>query len=211
LEVDNSEIEFYNTMGKLVFSKRLTTSCKFSLPHGTLQVGIYIVKLIRVRRLLPPPGSLLPNDMAESKVLAILNQISVYGIMAREESLLKEEPMPYITLENQLPGIIGLLEYRPETGNALSELTQVLLRGPSALTVAERELIATLVSWKNNCTFCATSHTAAADAFLGEHETSEKVKSDFLSSPVSDKMKALLTVATQVCENGKSVTPQPLH
>src|SRR6187399_2259354 len=100
--------------------------------------------------------------------------------------------MPYIPLENHLPGVTGLLEYSRETGDALRQLTQVLLRGPSSLSEAERELIAALVSHKNNCFFCATSHTAAADAFLGEHETSKKVKQDFRSAPVGKKVKALL-------------------
>jgi len=119
--------------------------------------------------------------------------------------------MPYIHLDEHLPGVIGLLEYNPETGKALRELTQLLLRGPSTLSEAERELIATLVSYKNNCTYCATSHTAAADAFLGEHTTSEKVKLDLYSAPVSGKMKALLTIASQVQESGKSVTPKTIE
>ncbi|HKR04956.1 MAG TPA: peroxidase-related enzyme [Bacteroidia bacterium] len=113
--------------------------------------------------------------------------------------------MPHIPLEEHLPGITGLLEYSRETGNVLRGLTQLLLRGPSTLSEAERELIAAIVSHKNNCNYCATSHTAAADAFLGEHETSEKVKQDIQSAPVSQKMKALLTVASQVQESGKSV------
>jgi uncharacterized peroxidase-related enzyme len=119
--------------------------------------------------------------------------------------------MPYIPLEKHLPGITGLLEYSPETGNVLRGLTQLLLRGPSTLSEAERELIAAIVSHKNNCSYCATSHTAAADAFLGEHETSEKVKQDIQSAPVSEKMKALLTIASQVQESGKSVKPETIE
>jgi len=114
--------------------------------------------------------------------------------------------MPHIPLQNHLPGITGLLEYSPETGDALRQLTHLLLRGPSSLSEAERELIATLVSHKNKCDFCATSHTAAADAFLGEPETSERVKRDFLSAPVGEKLKALLAIASRVCESGKNVT-----
>ena len=116
--------------------------------------------------------------------------------------------MPYISLEEHLPGVTGLIEYNSETGNALRGLTQLLLRGPSSLTEAERELIATLVSFKNKCVYCTTSHTAAADAFLGEHTTSELVKKDPQSAPVSDKMKALLAIAGQVQEGGKQVTQE---
>jgi len=114
--------------------------------------------------------------------------------------------MPYIPLEDHLPGITGLLEYRKDTAQPIRELTQFLLRGPSSLTEGERELIATVVSHRNDCKFCTTAHTAAADVLLGEEETSAGVKKDILTAPVSDKMKALLTIAAQVQESGKAVT-----
>src|SRR5882757_4372479 len=99
--------------------------------------------------------------------------------------------MPYIPLEDHLPGITGLLEYRKDTAQPIRELTQFLLRGENTLTEGERELIATVVSNGNQCRFCTTAHTAAADILLGESETSEKVKQDITQAPVTDKMKAL--------------------
>ena len=39
--------------------------------------------------------------------------------------------MPYISLEEHLPGVTGLLEYRKDAAQSLRELTQLLLRGPS--------------------------------------------------------------------------------
>ena len=114
--------------------------------------------------------------------------------------------MPYIPLEEHLPGITGLLEYSKETAAPIRELTQILLRGPSTLTEGERELIATVVSHRNECRFCTTAHTAAADILLGEDETAAKVKQDITTAPVSDKMKALLTIAAQVQQSGKAVT-----
>lgn len=119
--------------------------------------------------------------------------------------------MPYIPLEDHLPGITGLLEYSKETAAPIRELTQVLLRGPSTLTGGERELIATVVSHRNQCKFCATAHTAAADVLLGEHETSAKVKEDISTAPVSDKMKALLIIASQVQQSGKAVTTESIQ
>lgn len=118
--------------------------------------------------------------------------------------------MPYIPLEKHLPGITGLLEYSPITGAPIRELTQVLLRGPSTLTEGERELIATIVSYTNQCTFCMTAHTAAADILLGDPEIAEKIKQDISSAPVSEKMKALLTIASMVAESGKSVTQEAI-
>jgi uncharacterized peroxidase-related enzyme len=114
--------------------------------------------------------------------------------------------MPHIPLEEHLPGITGLLEYRKDTAAPIRELTQILLRGPSTLTEGERELIATIVSYKNECAFCCTAHTAAADVLLGEENTAAQIKNDINTAPVSEKMKALLTIAAQVQESGKNVT-----
>ena len=71
-----------------------------------------------------------------------------------------------ITVELQ-PGITGLLNYRLDTALPIRNLTQLLLRGESTLTTAERELIASVVSYGNECKFCTTAHTATADLLLG--------------------------------------------
>ena len=118
--------------------------------------------------------------------------------------------MPYIPLEEHLPGITGLLEYDKIAAAPIRELTQILLRGESTLTEGERELIATVVSNGNQCKFCTAAHTAAADVLLGENETSQQVKENINAAPVSNKMKALLTIATMVTENGKAVTKEAI-
>src|ERR1700761_2595848 len=116
--------------------------------------------------------------------------------------------MPHIELESHLPGITGLLEYRKDTGQPIRDLTQILMRGSSTLSEGERELIATIVSHGNQCRFCTTAHTAAADLLLGEKETTQRMKRDIESAPVNEKIKALLTLATAVGRNGKEVTPE---
>jgi uncharacterized peroxidase-related enzyme len=118
--------------------------------------------------------------------------------------------MSYIPLEKHLPGITGLLEYSQHTGAPIRELTQVLLRGSSTLTEAERELIATVVSSRNECRFCTAAHTAATDVLLEESTTSEAVKKDIDTAPVSPKMKALLHIAASVQKGGKHVTPEQI-
>lgn len=119
--------------------------------------------------------------------------------------------MPYIPVEEHLPGITGLLEYRKDSAQPIRELTQLLLRGPSTLTEGERELIATIVSHNNECKFCTTAHAAAADMLLGERDTSQKIRNDIETSGVSEKMKALLTIARQVQQSGKNVTSESVQ
>jgi uncharacterized peroxidase-related enzyme len=117
--------------------------------------------------------------------------------------------MPYVTLNSAEPGIRGLLRYRPETGRPLSELAEVLLRGPSTLTRGERELIAAYTSALNECRYCSASHSACAAAQLpGGMTLVEQVRSDVRNAPVSAKLKTLLAIAAAVQQGGLSVTAE---
>jgi uncharacterized peroxidase-related enzyme len=115
--------------------------------------------------------------------------------------------MPHITLNSSEPGIRGLLRYRPETAGPLSDLAEVLLRGPSTLTPGERELIAAYVSELNSCEYCSRSHGACAAALLQDGtEVVEQVRADASTAPVSAKLKALLAIASAVQQSGRNVT-----
>lgn len=115
--------------------------------------------------------------------------------------------MAHIKLNNEmLPGIVGLLDYRRETAKPLCELAEVLLRGESGLSSGEREVIASYVSYKNDCHFCHTSHGAAAAAHLGKgSDFIDDIKSGVIQNPISDKMRALLVIAEKVQKGGKNV------
>jgi uncharacterized peroxidase-related enzyme len=114
--------------------------------------------------------------------------------------------MSHIDLPD-LPGIRGPMAFRPDTAKPLNELVDVLLRGPHSLTAGERELIATYVSTQNDCEYCQTIHGAIAAPHLnGDEDLVVRVKSDFASAAVSDKLKALLVIAGKTVEGGKHVT-----
>ena len=115
--------------------------------------------------------------------------------------------MPYIALDSAEPGIRGLLKYRPETGRPLSELAEVLLRGPSTLTRGERELIAAYVSALNDCRYCSASHSACAAAQLpGGVALVQQVRADASTAPVTAKLKTLLVIAAAVQQSGLDVS-----
>lgn len=115
--------------------------------------------------------------------------------------------MAHINVPEGVPGIRSLVMFRPETGKPLYELAQVLLRGESTLTSAERELIAAYVSYRNNCTFCYSSHAAAARClYEGDAGIVDEVLKDMQQAPVSDKLKALLNIAGKVQILGTEVT-----
>jgi uncharacterized peroxidase-related enzyme len=115
-------------------------------------------------------------------------------------------------LGREFPGIVGPMTFRPETAAPINELANILLRGESTLTRGERELIATHVSWKNDCFFCQTIHGAVAAAQLGQNEKLvETVKTDWPSANISPKLKTLLNIAGKVQLSGKQVTVEDVE
>lgn len=115
--------------------------------------------------------------------------------------------MAHINVPEGVPGIRSLVMFRPETGKHLYELAQVLLRDPSPLAPAERELIAAHVSARNNCMFCMSSHAAAArELFEDKKEVVDCVIHGRDTDQLSDKMKALLNIAGKVQQSGRLVT-----
>jgi uncharacterized peroxidase-related enzyme len=117
--------------------------------------------------------------------------------------------MPHIDLTSAAPGIVALFEFRQETAKPLRDLAEALLRGPSPLSSAERELIAARVSWLNDCMFCFKSHAAAAAALLGAGlELLDDVPRGLERTPISPKLRALLRVAEKVREQGRAVSEE---
>jgi uncharacterized peroxidase-related enzyme len=124
----------------------------------------------------------------------------------------KNDFMAHIDLRNDEPGIRGLMVYSPETARPLNQLAEILLRSEdNSLSKGERELIGAYVSYLNNCFFCQNVHGAMASHYMQcDIKEIEKIKSDFNSSELSDKMKSLLHVAASVQKGGKFVTEQQI-
>ncbi|MDZ4307030.1 carboxymuconolactone decarboxylase family protein [Allopontixanthobacter sp.] len=80
----------------------------------------------------------------------------------------------------------------PATVGPLLEYHDRVLRDPSPLTVAERELIAAYVSGLNACTYCHGSHVLAATAFGIDENWFEGLINDLESCAVDAKLKPLL-------------------
>jgi uncharacterized peroxidase-related enzyme len=119
--------------------------------------------------------------------------------------------MAHINVPEGVPGIRSLVMFRPETGQHLYELAEVLLRGESTLSPAERELIAAYVSYRNNCMFCYSSHAAAARCLYEEDALIvDEVLRNMTEAPISPKLKALLNIAGKVQILGKEVKQEDI-
>ncbi|HKK45551.1 MAG TPA: peroxidase-related enzyme [Balneolaceae bacterium] len=118
--------------------------------------------------------------------------------------------MAFIPLPDDMPGIRGLMHYRPETALPLNRLVEVLLQSSSTLSKGERELIATYVSNLNKCKFCASIHGAIAKHHLNDEEMVTQVKKNPDEASVSSKLKALLRIAAKVQKSGRDVTEEDI-
>lgn len=121
--------------------------------------------------------------------------------------------MAYIQLPEGLPGIRGPMAFRPETARPLNELAEILLRDDSSsLSRGERELIATYVSYLNDCFFCQNAHGGIAQHYLQcDMSFIDSIKKDFRSAELPPKLKSLLAIAESVQRGGKFVTENQIE
>jgi uncharacterized peroxidase-related enzyme len=115
--------------------------------------------------------------------------------------------MPHIPVRAELPGIAGLLAFKPATGALLAEFVHQLLRGDSPLTPAERETIAAYVSRLNECEFCARSHGATIAHLDHGPELREAALLGPDASALPDRLRALLRLARAVATSGRGTAP----
>jgi uncharacterized peroxidase-related enzyme len=123
--------------------------------------------------------------------------------------------MAHVEFGEGLPGIRGPLAFSPDTTRSLCDLVQVLLTGPHTLSAAEREMIATYVSSQNDCHYCQSCHGSTAAQHLGgsaaDYDLIQRIKQNYETSPLPEKMKALLAIAGKVQKGGKHVTAQDVE
>jgi uncharacterized peroxidase-related enzyme len=120
--------------------------------------------------------------------------------------------MSYIKLPQNAVGMRGLMAFRPHLAPHLGAFTEGILCIDEGLTKAEREIIGTLVSKLNDCQLCEGVHGAVAACYLDDNEALiEQIKQDFENAPISDKMKALLSIAASVQKGGKHVQQNQIN
>jgi uncharacterized peroxidase-related enzyme len=99
-----------------------------------------------------------------------------------------------------IPQILHMLAYKPDRTDPLVQFAESVMRGPSPLSPAERELIAAFTSDRNRCGFCRDSHAATAVALQGVdgQALTDAILRDYQSAPIPPKLKALLTFVEKV-------------
>ena len=113
--------------------------------------------------------------------------------------------MPHISLPDA-PGILAPMLAYPDAARVLNALAEHLLRGPSPLSPAERELIAACVSAANRTVFCEHSHAATARVlYSGNADIVDRALENAGTAPLDARMRALLVIADKVRRGGRRI------
>lgn len=93
----------------------------------------------------------------------------------------------------RIPEVVKLVMYRPEFfGTHMKVLTHEAMRGPSAWSVGDRELMAAFVSKANQCEFCIKAHTAVSAAAYRDSAKVAAALSDLETTDVDAALRAIL-------------------
>lgn len=95
----------------------------------------------------------------------------------------------------------------PHTVPPLLEYHDRLLRDPSPLTVAERELIAAYVSGLNACDFCHGAHIIAARVYGIDEGLFGALLADLDTAPVEEKLKPILAYVRKLTLSPAKIAP----
>ena len=103
-----------------------------------------------------------------------------------------------------VPDAAKLVFYRPDFyGSRAKEFTHEAMRGPSAWSVGDRELMAAYVSQANKCAFCIGAHTATARQAYQDEPRVAAVLADLESAPIEDGLRATLRMLGKLTREGK--------
>ena len=89
--------------------------------------------------------------------------------------------------------VIKLVRYRADFyGRPMSAVTQEAMRGPSAWSVGDREMMAAVVAEANGCAWCTKAHAAVATGAYRDEAKVSAVLCDLESAPIQEPLRATL-------------------
>ena len=92
-----------------------------------------------------------------------------------------------------VPDAAKVVFYRPDFyGSPMKEFTHKAMRGPSAWSVGDRELMAAFVSKMNECKFCIMAHSAVAARAYHDKVKVTAVLSDLETASIGEPLRATL-------------------
>lgn len=103
-------------------------------------------------------------------------------------------------------GLLEIFQAFPEVARPLLEYHEVLLRGDSPFSAAERELIAAYVSGLNNCNYCHAVHSQTAIKLGIGAETIARMLSKSRDEHVDLRMRPVLAYVSKLTLSPEQIT-----
>lgn len=104
-----------------------------------------------------------------------------------------------------VPDAAKLVAYRPEFYGGIT-LTHEAMRGPSAWSVGDRELMAAFVAQANACEFCVKAHSAVAERACQDGAKVSATLTDLETAPIEEPLRATLRLLRKLTrEHGVDV------
>jgi uncharacterized peroxidase-related enzyme len=105
-----------------------------------------------------------------------------------------------------VPNVLRLYALRPSRLLAWNAHYEEAMRGESALTKAEREMIAVVVSITNDCAYCIAAHSAALRKLTKDPRLADQIAADHRGANVPERMKRALDYAVKLTRAPASMT-----
>lgn len=97
--------------------------------------------------------------------------------------------------------VVKLVKYRPDFyGRPMSAVTHETMRGPSAWSVGDRELMAAFIAKTNQCEFCTKAHAAVAQRAYGDRKKVSALLSGLDTAAIEEPLRtSLLMLGKLTC------------
>lgn len=114
--------------------------------------------------------------------------------------------MPFMKSLPAKANVREVFGMKPELRRAQGEMGRIIMRGDSALTPAEREIIAAYVSHLNRCEYCYGGHSEVAKALGADPAIFENICDDVDMLKVGEKLKPILRFAKVLTLEPRNIT-----
>ncbi|WP_433169220.1 carboxymuconolactone decarboxylase family protein [Kribbella sp. CA-247076] len=102
-----------------------------------------------------------------------------------------------------VPDAARLVFYRPDFyGSRAKTFTHEAMRGPSAWSVGDRELMAAYVASVNESAFCIGAHSATASLSYQDAPRVDAVLADVDTAPIDERLRATLRMLGKLTREG---------
>jgi uncharacterized peroxidase-related enzyme len=105
-----------------------------------------------------------------------------------------------------VPNVLRVYALRPRHLELWNAFYDDLMRGESALTREQREMIAVVVSTANRCHYCMVSHSAYLRRLTGDPVLVEQLRTNYKYAEIDPRERAMLDFAVKLTEQSAACT-----